>query len=67
MPITGQVCFSLTRVLVPEKRKDELLDALVDAAVMETPLSSAPSEGDWAAQLRTVQRAVKAWRAQSAI
>ena len=21
MPITGQVCFSLTRVLVPEKRK----------------------------------------------
>ncbi len=27
MPITGQVCFSLTRVLVPEKRKDEVLDA----------------------------------------
>ncbi len=27
MPITGQVCFSLTRVLVPESRKDEVLDA----------------------------------------
>jgi aldehyde dehydrogenase (NAD+) len=31
MPITGQVCFSLTRVLVPEKRKAELLDAYVGA------------------------------------
>ena len=31
MPITGQVCFSLTRVLVPEKRKKELLDAYVGA------------------------------------
>jgi len=31
MPITGQVCFSLTRVLVPEKRKTEVLDAYVDA------------------------------------
>jgi aldehyde dehydrogenase (NAD+) len=29
MPITGQVCFSLTRVLVPEKRKQEVLDAYV--------------------------------------
>jgi aldehyde dehydrogenase (NAD+) len=29
MPITGQVCFSLTRVLVPESRKQELLDAYV--------------------------------------
>jgi acyl-CoA reductase-like NAD-dependent aldehyde dehydrogenase len=31
MPITGQVCFSLTRVLVPEARKQELLDAYVGA------------------------------------
>jgi acyl-CoA reductase-like NAD-dependent aldehyde dehydrogenase len=31
MPITGQVCFSLTRVLVPEKRKNEVLDAYVGA------------------------------------
>ena len=31
MPITGQVCFSLTRVLVPESRHDEILDAYVGA------------------------------------
>ncbi len=31
MPITGQVCFSLTRVLVPETRKQEFLDAYVGA------------------------------------
>jgi acyl-CoA reductase-like NAD-dependent aldehyde dehydrogenase len=31
MPITGQVCFSLTRVLVPESRKQELQDAYIGA------------------------------------
>src|SRR6185295_2794609 len=31
MPITGQVCFSLTRVLVPTARKSEVLEAYVDA------------------------------------
>jgi acyl-CoA reductase-like NAD-dependent aldehyde dehydrogenase len=31
MPTTGQVCFSLTRVLVSEKRKAEFLDAYVGA------------------------------------
>ena len=31
MPITGQVCFSLTRVLVPTGRKSEVLEAYVDA------------------------------------
>jgi len=31
MPITGQVCFSLTRVLAPESRKQEVLDAYVAA------------------------------------
>lgn len=31
MPITGQVCFSLTRVLVPQSRKQEVLDAYVSA------------------------------------
>src|SRR5690606_24958663 len=31
MPITGQVCFSLTRVLVPESRKNDVLDAYVGA------------------------------------
>ncbi len=31
MPITGQVCFSLTRVLVPKKRKAEMLEAYTSA------------------------------------
>ncbi|MCH8465474.1 MAG: aldehyde dehydrogenase [Roseinatronobacter sp.] len=31
MPITGQVCFSLTRLLVPEARKREFLDMFVPA------------------------------------
>ncbi|MBO9602743.1 MAG: aldehyde dehydrogenase [Novosphingobium sp.] len=31
MPITGQVCFSLTRVLVPRSRKDEIVGAYADA------------------------------------
>jgi acyl-CoA reductase-like NAD-dependent aldehyde dehydrogenase len=31
MPITGQVCFSLTRILVPEARAQEVTDAYVDA------------------------------------
>ncbi len=31
MPITGQVCFSLTRILVPESRKQEFLDLFVGA------------------------------------
>ncbi len=31
MPITGQVCFSLTRILVPERRKQEFLDTYLAA------------------------------------
>ncbi|WP_325099663.1 benzoylformate decarboxylase [Aquamicrobium zhengzhouense] len=31
MPITGQVCFSLTRILVPESRKQEFIDLYVGA------------------------------------
>ena len=31
MPITGQVCFSLTRVLVPRARQAEIVQAYVDA------------------------------------
>ena len=31
MPITGQVCFSLTRVLTPRKRRDEFVEAYVAA------------------------------------
>src|SRR5690606_26697520 len=31
MPITGQVCFALTRVLVPKARKAEIVDAYTTA------------------------------------
>ena len=31
MPITGQVCFSLTRVLTPRARRNEFVDAYVEA------------------------------------
>jgi NAD-dependent aldehyde dehydrogenases len=31
MPITGQVCFALTRILVPESRKQEFLDLYLGA------------------------------------
>lgn len=31
MPITGQVCFSLTRVLVPKSRKNEIIEAYTNA------------------------------------
>ena len=31
MPITGQVCFSLTRVLTPRSRHDEFVEAYVEA------------------------------------
>jgi len=31
MPITGQVCFSLTRVLVPRSRKDEIVESYAQA------------------------------------
>ena len=31
MPITGQVCFSLTRILVPESRKQEFVDLYIGA------------------------------------
>lgn len=31
MPITGQVCFSLTRILVPEGRRQEFLDLFLPA------------------------------------
>ena len=44
MPITGQVCFSLTRVLVPTGRKSEVLEAYVErralasrSAIRSTP------------------------------
>lgn len=33
MPITGQVCFSLTRILVPERRETEFLDLYLGAVL----------------------------------
>jgi benzoylformate decarboxylase len=54
MPITGQVCFSLTRILVPEARKQEFLDLFLpavrsikvgdpfDPATQMGPLTKAP-------------------------
>jgi aldehyde dehydrogenase (NAD+) len=40
MPVTGQICFSLTRVLVSKKRHDEVVDAYkqaVDSIVVGDP------------------------------
>jgi acyl-CoA reductase-like NAD-dependent aldehyde dehydrogenase len=53
MPITGQVCFSLTRVLVPESRKQELLDAYVGAVKgvkVGDPMDAATQMGPLAMQ-----------------
>ncbi len=44
MPITGQVCFSLTRVLTPRARRDEFVDAYV-AAVRGIKLGDPFAEG----------------------
>ena len=53
MPITGQVCFSLTRVLVPESRKKEVLDAYVGAVSgvkVGDPMDAATQMGPLAMQ-----------------
>jgi aldehyde dehydrogenase (NAD+) len=53
MPITGQVCFSLTRVLVPESRKQEVLDAYVGAisqVKVGDPMEAATQMGPLAMQ-----------------
>jgi acyl-CoA reductase-like NAD-dependent aldehyde dehydrogenase len=60
MPITGQVCFALTRVLVPSSRKQELLDAYVGAVKtvnVGDPLDAATQMGPltMARQLERVQ------------
>lgn len=44
MPITGQVCFSLTRVLVPTRRRDEIVDAYT-AAVGKIALGDPFADG----------------------
>jgi len=53
MPITGQVCFSLTRVLVPESRKQELADAYIGAikgVKVGDPMDAATQMGPLAMQ-----------------
>jgi acyl-CoA reductase-like NAD-dependent aldehyde dehydrogenase len=57
MPITGQVCFSLTRVLVPRKRKQEVLDAYV-SAVRQVKVGD-PAQADTQMGPLTMERQLK--------
>jgi len=54
MPITGQVCFSLTRVLVPKSRKAEMIDAYT-SAVSKVKVGN-PFEADTGMGPLTMQR-----------
>jgi aldehyde dehydrogenase (NAD+) len=54
MPITGQVCFSQTRILVPKSRKDEMIDAYADA-VSKVKVGN-PFEADTGMGPLTMQR-----------
>lgn len=48
MPFSGQICFSQTRVLVSDKRHDEVMDALVnavDAIVLGDPWEASTTMG----------------------
>jgi acyl-CoA reductase-like NAD-dependent aldehyde dehydrogenase len=69
MPIAGQVCFSLTRILVPESRRQEFLDLFVPAVkqiklgdparrFVSVKAHPFPLGGD----LETVIEAIQAWR-----
>jgi aldehyde dehydrogenase (NAD+) len=71
MPITGQVCFSLTRVLVPERRKDEFLDMFLSAVStikVGDPFNQDTQMGPltMARQLSRVQGYIAAGRAEGA-
>jgi aldehyde dehydrogenase (NAD+) len=71
MPITGQVCFSLTRVLVPERRKDEFLDMFLGAVLkikVGDPFAQDTQMGPltMARQLSRVQSYIAAGRAEGA-
>jgi aldehyde dehydrogenase (NAD+) len=54
MPITGQVCFSQTRILVPRSRKAEMVDAYADA-VSKVKVGN-PFEADTGMGPLTMQR-----------
>jgi acyl-CoA reductase-like NAD-dependent aldehyde dehydrogenase/thiamine pyrophosphate-dependent acetolactate synthase large subunit-like protein len=71
MPITGQVCFSLTRVLVPERRKQEFLDLYLGAVSgikVGDPFDPGTHMGPltMARQLDRVQGYIAAGRAEGA-
>jgi acyl-CoA reductase-like NAD-dependent aldehyde dehydrogenase/thiamine pyrophosphate-dependent acetolactate synthase large subunit-like protein len=71
MPITGQVCFSLTRVLVPEARKQEFLDLYVGAVAgikVGDPFDPATQMGPltMARQLERVEGYIAAGRSEGA-
>jgi aldehyde dehydrogenase (NAD+) len=71
MPITGQVCFSLTRILVPEARKREFLDTFlpaVQALKVGNPADSATQMGPlaMARQRERVEGYIAAGRAGGA-
>jgi acyl-CoA reductase-like NAD-dependent aldehyde dehydrogenase len=71
MPITGQVCFSLTRILVPETRKQEFLDLYVGAVSsikVGDPFSPDTQMGPltMARQLARVQGYIAAGRGEGA-
>jgi acyl-CoA reductase-like NAD-dependent aldehyde dehydrogenase len=71
MPITGQVCFSLTRVLVPEARKQEFLDLYLGAVSgikVGDPFDPATHMGPltMARQLSRVEGYIAAGRAEGA-
>lgn len=71
MPITGQVCFSLTRILVPESREKEFLDTYLGAVgniKVGDPFDPATQMGPltMARQLERVQGYIAAGRAEGA-
>jgi acyl-CoA reductase-like NAD-dependent aldehyde dehydrogenase len=71
MPITGQVCFSLTRILVPEKRKQEFLDLYLGAVSgikVGDPFDPSTQMGPltMARQLERVQGYIAAGRSEGA-
>ena len=71
MPITGQVCFSLTRILVPERREREFLDLYLGAVSgikVGDPMDPATQMGPltMARQRDRVEGYIRAGRAEGA-
>jgi aldehyde dehydrogenase (NAD+) len=71
MPITGQVCFSLTRVLVPRTRRDEIVEAYTDVVgkvKVGDPFAADTGMGPLAMQrqLERVQGYIEKGRAEGA-